>query len=175
MKLIIQGSKVVGTATDEYTGPEQFITAPADFDITRMADYVFASGVVTVTPSGLDWTKAQQIALLTAACAAAITAGFTSSALGSAYTYPSQMTDQANLSANVLSSLLPGLPTAWTTMQLCQDPSGVWSYVNHTAAQIQQVGTDGKAAILSALVKKNSLVEQVNAASTAAAVEAIVW
>ncbi len=175
MILIIQGSKVVGTATDAYTGPEQFITAPADFDITRMADYVFANGVVTVTSSGLDWTKAQQVALLTAACAAAITAGFQSSALGSAYTYPSQMTDQANLSANVLSSLLPGLPANWTTPQLCQDLSGVWSYINHTAAQIQQVGTDGKAAILSALVKKNGLVEQVSVASTAAAVAAIVW
>ena len=51
MKLIIQGSRVAATATDAYTGTEFFIEAPADFDITRMGEYVYADGVLTLTPA----------------------------------------------------------------------------------------------------------------------------
>ena len=123
----------------------------------------------------LAQTQAAQISIITQACAAAITSGFTSSALGSAHTYPSGLTDQANLTANVLSSLLPGLPSTWTTPQLCQDASGVWAYVAHTAAQIKQVGGDGKAAILASLTKKANLQAEIEAATTIAAVQAIVW
>ena len=50
MKLIIQSSRVIGTATDAYTGPEEFITAPEDFDVSRMADYVAADGAVSLPP-----------------------------------------------------------------------------------------------------------------------------
>ena len=123
----------------------------------------------------LAQAQATQIPIITQACAAAITSGFTSSALGSAHTYPSGLTDQANLAANVVSSLLPGLPSTWTTPQLCCDANGVWAYVAHTAAQIQQVGSDGKAAILASLTKKASLQAEIEAATTIAAVQAIVW
>lgn len=37
MKLITNAGRIVGTALDDYTGPA--ITAPADFDISRMGDY----------------------------------------------------------------------------------------------------------------------------------------
>lgn len=40
MKLIIQNTRIVATATDDYDGPEAFMQAPADFDVTRMSDYV---------------------------------------------------------------------------------------------------------------------------------------
>ena len=116
-----------------------------------------------------------KITALTASCAAAITAGFTSSAMGPVYTYPSQLTDQQNLAASVLSSLLPSLPTGWTTPQLCMSATGVWAYVNHTAAQIQQVGSDGKTATLAALIHKQTLVGAVMAATTVGAVNAINW
>jgi hypothetical protein len=49
MKLIIQTTRIAATATDDYTGPEQHITAPADFDISRMADYTYSDGVLTLT------------------------------------------------------------------------------------------------------------------------------
>jgi hypothetical protein len=116
-----------------------------------------------------------QLAIVGAACAAAITGGFQSSALGKAYTYPSQQTDQANLNANVVSSLLPGLPANWTTLQLCCDENGKWGYVPHTAAQIQQVGDEGKAAILGCLTKHAELKAQIAAATTVAEVQAINW
>lgn len=134
-----------------------------------------------VIPPTLDEVKASQSALVSAACAAAITGGFTSSALGSSYTYPSQTTDQQNLAANVLSSLLPsGQVAGWTTPQLCAtQPAApalpVWAYMDHTAAQIQQVGNDGKAAIMANLLKNKNLQDQISNAATVADVQAIVW
>jgi hypothetical protein len=110
-----------------------------------------------------------------AACAVAITGGFPSSALGSAHTYPSGATDQANLSAAVLASLMPGLDSAWTTPQACCDSGGVWAYVPHTAAQIQQVGVDCKTAIQACLARNADLQTQITAATTVEAVQAIVW
>lgn len=50
MKLLIQNSKIAGTATDDYTGPDEYINAPANFDITRLAEYVYADGVLTLAP-----------------------------------------------------------------------------------------------------------------------------
>lgn len=50
MKLIIQNTRVIGAATDAYTGPEEFIAAPEDFDVSRMADYIAANGAVSLPP-----------------------------------------------------------------------------------------------------------------------------
>ena len=48
MKLLLKNNVIAGTATDEYTGPMEYITAPADFDANRMADYQVIDGVLTV-------------------------------------------------------------------------------------------------------------------------------
>lgn len=48
MKLIIQNNRIAATATDDYTGPDEYITAPADFDVERMGEYVVADGVLTI-------------------------------------------------------------------------------------------------------------------------------
>ncbi len=50
MKLIIQNTRIAATATDDYTGPDTFIDAPADFDISRLAEYVYADGALTLPP-----------------------------------------------------------------------------------------------------------------------------
>ena len=50
MKLIIQSNRIAATATDDYTGPDEFITAPPDFDVERMGEYVYAEGAVTAPP-----------------------------------------------------------------------------------------------------------------------------
>jgi hypothetical protein len=39
----------MGAALDSYTGPEQFIDAPADFDISRMGDYRYVDNVLILT------------------------------------------------------------------------------------------------------------------------------
>lgn len=48
MKLIIQNNRIAGTATDAYSGPDEYISAPADFDIARMGEYEFINGVATL-------------------------------------------------------------------------------------------------------------------------------
>jgi len=167
------GAPPAGTATVPVT--------PAEWADQAGTWYVVSGALTQTNPNAptaaqlLAQAQAAQISIITQACAAAITSGFTSSALGSAHTYPSGLTDQVNLAANVVSSLLPGLPSTWTTPQLCQDASGVWAYVAHTAAQVQQVGSDGKAAILGYLTKKANLQAEIEAATTIAAVQAIVW
>ncbi|HEX8590619.1 tail fiber assembly protein [Pseudomonas sp.] len=116
-----------------------------------------------------------QSAALSAACAAAAVSGFTSDALGSTYTYPSAETDQLNLQARVLSSLLNASNSAWTTTFKCTDSAGTEAYVTHTAAQIQAVGMMGEQTINAYLIRKATLVAQVAAATTVAAVQAITW
>jgi hypothetical protein len=117
----------------------------------------------------------EQISTINRACAAAITGGFQSSALGKPHTYPSSQTDQLNLGNNVISSLLPNLPASWTTPQICCDEHGVWAYLPHSTAQIQKAGIDVKAAIIDRLTKKASLQAQIEAAIDIAAVQAINW
>lgn len=141
-------------------------------DVSDDPSVAVVDGVVVPT---LDSLKTKQAAKVSSSCAAAITGGFQSSALGKAYTYPSQQTDQANLAANMLSSMYSGLPANWTTLQLCADSKGVWDYRPHTAAQIQQVGIDGKAAIMACLTKNATLQAQIKAAPDVATVQQIVW
>ncbi len=127
------------------------------------------------TPVALATAQAAQAQVLDQACAAAIVSGFTSSALGSAYTYPSGTLDQQNLTASVLASMLPGVAAGWTTPFWCANGEGVWAWTNHTAAQIQQVGTDAKTAILALQSQNATLQAQVAAATTVDAVAAITW
>jgi hypothetical protein len=52
MILIIGNNKIVGTATDGYEGPMQFIAAPEDFDILRINEYVIVDNEAV-----LPWIK----------------------------------------------------------------------------------------------------------------------
>jgi hypothetical protein len=129
-------------------------------------------------PSAAELLAAAQVAKfaeLSAACKASIVAGFTSNALGAAYTYPAKDTDQQNLASSVIDSLLANGAAGWVTPFWCADASGDWEFRAHTAAQIQKVGQDGKAAVLAAMAKNQALAGQVAAASTVDAVNAIAW
>lgn len=146
-----------------------------------MIGSAYANGAFTLpvppappTPT-LAEAQATQTATLSAACHRAILFGFTSSALGAAHTYPTDDKSQFNLAASVTDSLLPNLPANWTTPFMCADSSGVWAMRSHTAAQIQQAGSDGKAFVLKNLQQNASLAAQVASATTVAAVQAIVW
>ncbi|MET3229445.1 UNVERIFIED_ORG: hypothetical protein ABIC54_001619 [Burkholderia sp. 1263] len=148
--------------------------------INSSPPYTVASGalVAPTAPTSaqlLAKAKAEQVSSLSAACGAAIVSGFTSSALGSAHTYPSNMTDQQNLSTSIMASMLPGTPADWATLFWCADSAGNWSWTSHTVAQIQQAGKDGMAAILAQRSKNATLSAQVAAASTVAAVQSVVW
>ena len=49
MKILYRDTTIIGAALDSYTGQEQFIDAPADFNINRMADYRYVDGVLILT------------------------------------------------------------------------------------------------------------------------------
>lgn len=136
----------------------------------------FVSADPKLTPDVLlTQAQAARVSVVTQACAAAIVGGFASSALGAAHTYPSKMTDQQNLMASVLDAFMNAAVDGWTTPFWCEDASGAWAWVPHTAAQIRQVGQDGKAAVLAAQSKAASLLAQIAAATTVDAVHAIAW
>lgn len=142
--------------------------------------YVSNGALAEVAPPSaaeqLVAAQAEQVALLSAACSAAIYAGFSSSALGASYSYPFKDLDQTNLNGEVSLSLLPSSQVAgWTTTFWCADSTGVWAMRAHTAAQIQQVGMDAAAAKLANVNKNIAFAEQVMSATTVAAVQAITW
>ena len=142
-----------------------------------------ADGSYTDIPIPLASVQTAQAAQVSAACQAAIYAGFTSSALGAAYTYPFGDLDQTNLTGSVLLSTLPAASApGWTIEFLCADSTGAWGYRAHTQAQIQQVGTDAANSKLANLVKNATKAAQINAVQPSAnptadidAVLAITW
>ena len=143
--------------------------------------YVVNGGLTQANPYAptaaqlLNRAQIIQKALVNASCVAAMTGGFISSALGTANTYPSTLTDQQNLAASVVASLLPNLPSTWTTKFWVMDSAGVWTLTPHTAAQIQQVGVDGKAWITTQQETLAGLIAQIDAAQTVAAVQSVLW
>jgi hypothetical protein len=82
-------------------------TDPLNTDYAAYLAWVAAGNTATypAAPTLLD-AQLAQIATISAACAAAILAGFSSSALGAPYTYPAKTTDQMNLASSVLDALL---------------------------------------------------------------------
>ena len=120
-------------------------------------------------------TPAEKVAELTAACAAAIVSGYTSSALGEVHSYPNDQIAQINMMGSVTGSLLSGLPADWTTPFWCADRAGIWQMRQHTAAQIQRAGRDGAAHVVACQQQLVALNAAVAAANTPEAVAAVVW
>ena len=143
------------------------------------AESPFVGGTITDESSDtLAVAKAARIEHLNAKCQAQIYSGFDSAALGAAHHYPASDKDQTNLIASVLESTLPNTPTDWTTSFWCAtgaEPDMVWAFEQHTAAQIQEVGTTGKTAVLLALTNNEQKRVAVEAATTVEEVNAIVW
>lgn len=158
------------TTTDQPTDPTVNITG---FVIQNINDAY--TQVWQTSPKVLSTVQTSQINILDNACSATIVGGFTSSALGTAYNYPSTPTDQMNLSASVIASMLPNLAQDWSTPFWCVDSNNVWALRNHTIAQIQQVGSDAKTFVQTQIVKNANLAAQVIAATTVAQVQAITW
>jgi hypothetical protein len=128
-----------------------------------LSDAEWESRHATPYQPTLTEAKQSKLADLSVSCQAQIYAGFDSSALGAVHHYPAKDRDQSNLAGSVLASLLPGVANDWTTPFWCADADDNWSFADHTAEQIQQVGRDAKVAILTALAKNAQLAEQINA------------
>jgi len=111
---------------------------------------------------------------LIAACIAAITAGFTSDALGSNHFYPCQATDQTNLAAVVIESLLTPEQTEKLFPFWCYD-GATWERREHTHAQIRAVGLAAVPHVRDKQDRLRDLRLQVLAATTVEQINGIVW
>lgn len=157
----------------DYRG-QVFYDAAGAFVIIDALGEVPAGLLASPPPPTLEEVRAKQSGALNSLCQSEITAGAVSMALGASYTYPTEITDQQNLAANVLSSLFPGLPSDWTTLQMCKNTDGDWGYVAHTAHQIQQVGSDVKSVISALLVRNSVAQKKVQIAALVTEIEAVI-
>jgi hypothetical protein len=164
----IQWGEMVDCGHVEFTdgSPNELITNPM---VIQQA--ISAWEALTPLPPTdtevLATAKTERIAAINTACAAAITGGFTSSALGALHTYDSEETDQINLIGAV--SLGIDMPYK------CADAAGIKAFRLHTAAQLKQVAIDGATVKLAALEKASALKARVVAAGTVGEVEVVVW
>ncbi|KVR28625.1 hypothetical protein WL61_23195 [Burkholderia ubonensis] len=138
--------------------------------------YVQSGALAQVPPPTaaelLATAKSAKIAALNTACQVAIAAGFTSAALGSATFYPTSDTDQRNLQSSALAAAWNAGAADWKVSLWCER-GDAWSYVAHTAQQVQQVNADWVTFRTSAQQKYAAAIDQVNAATTVDAVRAV--
>jgi len=139
--------------------------------------YKVVSGALVAPPAPtaaklLAQAQAAQIALVNKGCQTTILGGFTSSALGSARTYPSTDTDQRNLLSASIASM--GQPAGWTTSLWCAAGS-VWSFAAHTAEQVRQINEDWLAFRVAAQQRYADLQAKIGAASNVEEVLAVSW
>lgn len=138
-------------------------------------EYLLPPGSVAITEQEalallsptIDQLKLQRTSAINAACAAAITGGFTSSALGTFHRYDSAEIDQLNL----IGAVSQGVSVPYS----CADSTGIKAMRLHTAAQLKQVLADGAAVKIAALDKARTLKDQISAAVDVAAVDSVVW
>lgn len=119
----------------------------------------------------LALAKTKKISSLKQACTTAIQSGFTSSALGSAHTYDSELpTDQTNIIGAMVASL-SGASIPFT----CTDSNGYKEQRLHTAAQLQQVFQAGMQHIVVNKSRYDTLKKQVEQATTVEDVNEVSW
>ncbi len=126
--------------------------------------WTIKDGKITPYWMGLDDARALQASAIKAACQDAITGGFTSSALGSAYTYPSDDVAQRNISMCAIEAGLLWCETA-----------GTWAMVEHTVPQAQLVQKDLFSMIQANQAKYQKLLLEIGAAMTVSAVQGVCW
>lgn len=168
MKLIIQGNSIAGTATDDYQGPEQFITAPDGFDPSQMQNYSIINGEAVIT---LATAQGLQMAILAAAYQNAISqpVSYTSKG-GVAETFQADPGSTVNLQSTIL-----GLQITGTT------PTGFyWIAADNTQVPFTYADLQGLAETM--LVQRWTAFQHlqaqktaVNSATTVSGVMAVTW
>lgn len=125
---------------EDYVGINYWTTNGQKFTITELGQVIPPGVSLSEPPPSIETLKAKKSAELKVKVNNALVAGFKSNALGSIHNYGSDLTDQINMTGNVVRSQTVGLPNGWTTEQLCGDLDNNWAYRPHTKQQIQQVG-----------------------------------
>ncbi len=117
------------------------------FEPDGSQDHLIAAEMIEISASEADilinpfvLSTSQQIARdrIKKSCNNAIITGIESSVLGISHHYPTELTDQQNLSGLVTETLLSNPPSEFKFW--CKDGNGKWSRKAHTSTQIQQLG-----------------------------------
>ena len=175
---VLQDDPDVGPTKPQQAAQDGFRLEPYADEFTRAGrDGCVATwdGSAVVWSAEMPAVRALHIERMSAACEQQIVGGFKCSALGEEHLYPAKTKDQINLLGSIADANMAGDDPDWRTQFWCADAAGAWEFRDHTVAQIQQVGKTGKAAILAAMGKNELLRRQIEAASTAAEIEAIIW
>jgi hypothetical protein len=64
MKILIQNNRISGTATDAYMGPDEFISAPENFDASLIDKYAIVAGELKLIPPEQVTMRQARLALL---------------------------------------------------------------------------------------------------------------
>jgi hypothetical protein len=121
------------------------------------------------TTGALQYAQEQKTAELQAKCDAALVAGFTSSALGTAHTYPSHDKAQSNFNTEMNRFLTD--PTYTSCMFYTEDAG----WLSHTKDQLTQAFKDGHDYGNAQWDHLFGLLKNVALAKTPADVDAITW
>ena len=126
--------------------------------------WTIENGEIVAYTMPLAEAQAVQSAVIKTACRNAILGGFSSSALGADYAYPSDDVAQRNI----------GMCAVGGGLLWCET-GATWAMVVHTTAQAQQVQKDLFAMIQTNQAKYETLMGEIAAATSVAAVQAITW
>jgi len=151
---------LAGQVTDASEDVLQVAGLLQDLYLFRVED-----GALVNAGPDLETAKRLKTTELYAACDAAVRAGVSSAALGSAHLYPTSDIDQSNLAQAVLAG-----GKLW-----CQDGAGTWALLDHTAAQALVALQDFQTAKDAAREHLATLMTEVEAAATPSAVQALTW
>ncbi|APQ14758.1 hypothetical protein BJP27_24000 (plasmid) [Pseudomonas oryzihabitans] len=112
---------------------------------------------------------------MTQACADAIVAGFTDSALGAPHTYGSTIEDQLNLTGTIQMGSIFASDSTWKGGFKCTDSEGVKAMRDHTLKQLQEVGVTFALRKQTLISRKDTLVAKAMACTTVEDVQAVTW
>lgn len=160
-----------------FLGPEKFadqqvlegeylVPLPDDFVFEPAANYVHDPDTGEITSEdNLGALRAYAIEAMTQACSAEIISGFSSSATGTSFHYPSLDTDQVNMGQVAIAG-----GKLWV-----MDGSESWSLLDHTATEGATVMGDFVSFRNSAQDNLVTKIASINAATTKEEIDAIVW
>lgn len=147
--------------TLEWHGPGD---APAEQDIIDAED-----------AAELACAKARKTTEMQTACQSAIYAGFTSDALGTNHHYPLLQTDQTNLAAVIIESLLTIDSDPDKQFPFWCTDGETWARRVHTHTEIRAVGMDAAPFVRGHQDHLRDLRNTINDATTVAEVDAVTW
>ncbi len=147
--------------------------------------------VVDPARTAADLLSAQnsRISYMTLQCAAEVTGGISSSALGTVHNYDTRQPDQLNWEHALSQAITntnpdsgqpghdPELPDSTRGWITCNDPGGSLGYIKrgHTELQIHKVRSDFLVHKYTKSTKLQSKISAINSASTVTAVNSINW